>query len=766
MFLAELSGLLGILNRWEEAQGFCLKTVGCGIEIIGPNGEGLFQKGEACDLCHLLISQKEGLTRCLSSYKETCFAEPQVESFSFYCHLGLFNFAFPLLVERRQVACVVAGGILTKEKERDIGNYAAEMGINPKKVKKGLSSLKGVGEDELFTLSSLVKLALSPLIPEITRHLELLLKATEAVRREEFVRIDEVTGLHNRLYLGNRAGEEISRARRKNYPLSLIIFCPDQFEEATTPYGSKIKNLILKETAEILLAFTRKEDVLAKGDQDQFLLLLSDFNQEKALVLAERVERKIKDQIFCQEEGLDIRLTISCGIAQLEKEKNGEELLKKAEKALFFARTKGGKRILLHSKIKEEEAKRCVITGIGLITPIGSGKETFWKAISSGVSGISRITQFNVTDMPVKIAAEVKDFDPLNYMDKKMVNRSDRATQMAIAAARLALSDSGLNLDKEDRERINVIIGSGAGGLSFGEKQVTRFLTSGPEKVSPFLSIIAFSAALSSMVSLDLGTKGPSISVATGCPAGTDAIGYGFEAIRSGKTKLVVAGGAEAALQPVIVHSFYAMKALSTRNDEPERASRPFDARRDGFVIAEGAGIVVLEELEHALKRNATIYGEVLSYASTNDAFHMTAPAPDGKAAGQCFRLALEVAGIKPEEVDYINPHGSSTPLNDKTETFIIKEIFGDYAYKIPVSSTKSMLGHSIGATGAVEAIVCALSITHNFIPPTINYEFPDPECDLDYVPNKGRAKEVNIAFTNSFGFGGKNSALVIGRYK
>ncbi|MDI6794031.1 MAG: beta-ketoacyl-ACP synthase II [bacterium] len=416
--------------------------------------------------------------------------------------------------------------------------------------------------------------------------------------------------------------------------------------------------------------------------------------------------------------------------------------------------------------MKKEEVKRCVITGIGLITPIGSEKEAFWKAVSSGISGISRITQFDATDMPVKIAGEVKDFDPVNYMDKKTAKRSGRATQMAIGAARLALSDSGLDLEKEDRERIEVIIGSGAGGLAFGEKQVTAFLTHGPEKISPFLSIITFSAALSSMVSLELGTKGPSISIATGCPAGTDAIGHGFESVKSGEAELVIAGGAEAPLSPVLVHSFEAINALSLRNDEPKRASRPFDARRDGFVIAEGAGIVVLEELEHALNRGAAIYGEVLSYASTNDAFHMTAPAPDGKAAGRCFRLALEGAGIRPEEVDYINPHGSSTPLNDSTETLVIKKIFGNYAYKIPVSSTKSMLGHSIGATGAVEAIVCALSITNNFVPPTINYEFPDPECDLDYVPNKGREKEVNIAFSNSFGFGGKNSALVLGRYK
>ncbi|MFH0775443.1 MAG: beta-ketoacyl-ACP synthase II [bacterium] len=414
--------------------------------------------------------------------------------------------------------------------------------------------------------------------------------------------------------------------------------------------------------------------------------------------------------------------------------------------------------------MKEEELKRCVITGIGLVTPIGIGKDAFWQALSAGRSGISRITQFDCTNMPVKIAAEVKDFHPEEFMDRKQAKRSDRATQLAIAASQLAIKDSGIN-SEEERERIQVIIGAGVGGLAFAEEQVAAFLQHGPEKISPFLSIITFSGALSSMVSLELGVKGPSITVSTGCPAGTDAIGYGFMAIRKGEAEIVLAGGAEAPIRPVVIHSFYAMRALSLRNDEPEKASRPFDAKRDGFVIGEGAGIVILEELEHALKRGANIYAEVIGYASTNDAYHMTAPAPDGASAAQCFRLALQEAGVGPTDVGYINPHGSSTPLNDRTETKVIKDVFGEYAYKIPVSSTKSMLGHSIGATGAVEAIVCALAITHNFIPPTINYEFPDPECDLDYVPNKGRQAKIDIAFTNSFGFGGKNSALVIKRY-
>jgi 3-oxoacyl-[acyl-carrier-protein] synthase II len=755
---------IGIMNRWQEVQAFCA-DFGFAIQIIGEDGEGVQKRGEGCEPCRLVLTKREGFTKCLASYR-TCFSEKKTEPFSFYCHLELFNFVFPIVTRKLPSACIVAGGIIVDDREKEVLSLMKEIGIEEEKAKKALSSIKIVEKGELSTLQSLVKLALSPLAEEIDNHLQLFVKAKEAVAKEEFVRIDEMTGLHNRLYLTKRAEEEMSRARRMKHPLSLIIFCLDQFENLTDLYGSSAETSILKETAEILLGFTRKEDVLARGMGDEFLLLLPNLAQDKALILAERIERKIKEHTFCEKEGLSLRLTISCGISEFSEEESAEEFLEKAERALLSAKAKGGEKILLHSVIKKEEPKRCVITGIGILTPIGIGKDAFWQNLSSGRSGIDRITQFDVTNMPVKIAGEVKDFDPLDFMDRKSVKRSDRATQFAIAASQQAIADSQLSLDREKKDEIQVIIGAGVGGLSFAEEQVSTFLTNGPEKISPYLSIITFSGALSSMVSLELDLKGASITVSTGCPAGTDAIGYGFFAIKKGETEIVIAGGAEAPVRPVVVHSFYTMHALSLRNDKPEKASRPFDAERDGFVIAEGAGIVILEELEHALNRGAKIYGEVVSYASTNDAYHMTAPAPDGKAAAMCFRLALEEAGISPEDVDYINPHGSSTPLNDRIETLVIKEVFSDSAYKIPVSSTKSMLGHSIGATGAVEAIICALSITNRFIPPTINYEFPDPECDLDYVPNEGREKDVNVAFTNSFGFGGKNSALVIKRFE
>ena len=758
--------LIRFLGKWQEVSDFCRRTLRGNLYLIEREEKALEQKREECQLCQAVLGNPLGKERCLSSYTELfspCVKDK--EFFTFTCHLGLTGFSFPILVEKDQIATLVAGPILVEPKE-DILKKTYGLGIEKRKVTENLKLLKCVSKDELSALSSMVKLAISPLASEIANQYETFQGIEEMRKREELLRVDELTGLHNRLYLVKRLEEEISRARRRKKPLSLIIFNLDQFRQVIDLHNSTIGDIITKETVSLLLGFKRKEDVLCRGEDNEFLLILTHTDQEQASFLAKRIQERINNYLFCQKEGLCLSLTISCGIAQLTEEiSDDSHLIEMAERALFSIKSKGGgRRILFHSQIQDEAPKRCVITGIGLVTPIGLGKDAFWQALSAGKSGISRITQFDCSNMPVKIAGEVKDFNPEEFMGRKQAKRSDRATQLAIGASQLAIKDSGVNLE-EERERMHVIIGSGAGGLAFGEEQVKAFLEKGPEKISPYLSIITFSAALSSMVSLELGIKGPSISISTGCPAGTDAIGYGFMAIRKGEAEIVLAGGAEAPLRPVLIHSFYAMRALSLRNDEPERASRPFDAKRDGFVIGEGAGMVILEELEHALKIGANIYAEVIGYASTNDAYHMTAPAPDGDSAAQCFRLALAEAGVRPADVDYINPHGSSTPLNDRAETMVIKKAFGEDAYKIPVSSTKSMLGHSIGATGAVEAIVCALAITANYIPPTINYEFPDPECDLDYVPNKGRQAKVDIAFTNSFGFGGKNSALVIKRY-
>ncbi|MEW6606843.1 MAG: beta-ketoacyl-ACP synthase II [bacterium] len=414
-----------------------------------------------------------------------------------------------------------------------------------------------------------------------------------------------------------------------------------------------------------------------------------------------------------------------------------------------------------------KKKRRVVITGIGVISPIGIGKETFWEGIQEGRSGGGRITSFKDSFIPVKIAAEVKDFNPLEYMDRKCVKRTDRASQFAIAASRMAIEDANIDLSNENPQKFGVVIGAGVGGFAFGEDQHLKYLRKGYKTVSPFLAVIMFGGAVSSMVSYELKLKGRSITISTGCTGATDAIGHAFETIQNEDVDLIITGGAEAPIRPAIIASFARMGGvLSTYNDKPEIASRPFDKLRDGMVISEGAGSLILEEIEHALKRNAHIYAEILGYAATDDAYHISTPAPDGIEAIRAITLALQKANVKPEDVDYINAHGTATILNDKTETLVIKKLFGEHAYKLKVSSTKSMLGHSIGAAGAHQLVTCALAMENKFIPPTINYEYEDPECDLDYVPNKGHKGNIDVIVVNTCGFGGKNSALVIRRFK
>ncbi|MEW6621069.1 MAG: beta-ketoacyl-ACP synthase II [bacterium] len=765
--------LLNLFNQWEKVQDICEKTIGSGIQIIGVDGKNTLERQYTSPFCQVILDSKPGYQKCIFSYLEGCFWEGALrEGWTiFKCHTGLTNFALPIIIYQKPVAAIVGGRILSDDiDEAKYINYLQELNINPQKAIDALKKIKKISQTEFNTFGRMIRMLIEPLKESVIEHYLLTEKAESITNllkeKEKLIHVDELTGLHNRIYLNERLDEEISLATRKNRPLSVIIFNIDNFRRLNDLYGYAAGDSILKETAEILLSYTRKEDVLIRAEEDEFILILTETKEDNAKILAQRIQTEINNHHFCQKEGLNILLTISCGIATFgDKISNSKELIDKVKQALYTAKSRGGEKIIPFSIVEKEAIRiprRCVITGIGVITPIGFGKKDFWTALCQGTPGISRITLFDASSVPVKIAAEIKDFDPAKYMDKKSLKRTDRETQFAVGAAKLALEDAQIDLTKEDKERIDVIIGAGVGGLAFAEEQIISFIQEGPEKISPFLSIIAFSGALSSMVSLELGLKGASLTIASGCPAGTDAIGYGFNAIRNGEVDVVVAGGAEAPIRPVVITSFYAMNALSLRNDEPQKASRPFDANRDGFVIGEGAGVVILEEIEHAKTRGAHIYAEIVSFATTNDAYHMCAPAPDGKEAARAFKLALQSANISPQEVNYINPHGSSTPLGDRTETLVIKQAFGDYAYHIPISSTKSMLGHSIGATGAVELIVCALAIDKSFIPPTINYETPDPTCDLDYVPNKGREKVVNVAFSNSFGFGGKNSAIVI----
>jgi len=414
--------------------------------------------------------------------------------------------------------------------------------------------------------------------------------------------------------------------------------------------------------------------------------------------------------------------------------------------------------------------RRVVVTGLGVVSPVGCSIEEFWKSLLEGKSGVKRLTCFDPTYFTSKIAAEVRNFDPSGYLSPKEIKRMDRFVQFAVVASKMAVSDSGVNLEKEDRNRIGVLIGSGIGGLHTVEAEHRQFIILGPEKgpdrISPFLIPMLIVNMGTGQVSITLGLKGPSSAVATACATANHAIGDGFRIIQRGDADMMVCGGSEAALTYMGFGGFCALKALSTAyNDQPERASRPFDKNRDGFVMGEGAGIVVLEEAGHAAKRNARIYCELVGYGMSGDAYHMTAPDPEGDGGVRCMWASLHDAGVKPEEVDYINAHGTSTFYNDKIETLAIKKVFGHHAKKLPISSTKSVTGHLLGAAGGVELIASALAIRDGIIPPTINYETPDPYCDLDYVPNKPRAAKVKIAMSNALGFGGHNATLIVRKF-
>ncbi|NGQ93891.1 beta-ketoacyl-ACP synthase II [Brevibacillus sp. SYP-B805] len=410
--------------------------------------------------------------------------------------------------------------------------------------------------------------------------------------------------------------------------------------------------------------------------------------------------------------------------------------------------------------------RRVVITGVGVISPVGNDADTFWKNLLEGKSGIGKITAFDASEYPTQIAGEVKNFDPEQFMDKKEVRRTDRYVQFALAAAKMAVAQSKLEITEGNAERVGVYIGSGIGGLATWEEQHSLLLEKGPRRVSPFFIPMMIANMASGLISIEFGAKGPTSSAITACATGTNAIGDAFRLIRYGDADVMITGGAEATIRPMAMAGFCAMKAMSTRNDEPEKASRPFDKDRDGFVMGEGAGILVLEELEHAKKRGATILAEVIGYGMSADAHHITAPAPGGEGAARCMKNALRDAGVEPDEVGYINAHGTSTDLGDIAETLAIKQVFGDHAYKLAVSSTKSMTGHLLGATGGIEAIATAFALRDQMLPPTINLENPDPECDLDYVPNVARPAHVQVAISNTFGFGGHNATIVLKRYE
>ncbi|KAB3535200.1 beta-ketoacyl-ACP synthase II [Alkaliphilus pronyensis] len=410
--------------------------------------------------------------------------------------------------------------------------------------------------------------------------------------------------------------------------------------------------------------------------------------------------------------------------------------------------------------------RRVVITGIGSITPIGNTVEEYWNSLLSGVSGIDYITKFDTSDYPTRIAAEVKGFNPEEHIDKKEARKMDRFTQFAVAASLMAMKDAGLKIEDIVAEKFGVILGSGIGGIETLENQHQRLMEKGVKRISPFFIPMMISNIGAGHVSMCLGAKGPNTTIVTACASSTNAIGEAYRVIKGGSADVMITGGMEASITPLSIAGFCSMKAMSTHNEAPKKASRPFDLNRDGFVMGEGSGILMLEELDHALKRGAKIYAEVVGYGMSADAYHITAPSPEGEGAARSMELALSDADIPYQSIDYINAHGTSTPYNDKFETMAIKSVFKEHAKDISISSTKSMTGHLLGAAGGIEAIACVLAIKEDVIPPTINLENPDPECDLDYTANKAKKREVNYALSNSLGFGGHNATIIIKKYR
>ncbi len=412
------------------------------------------------------------------------------------------------------------------------------------------------------------------------------------------------------------------------------------------------------------------------------------------------------------------------------------------------------------------ENRRVVVTGLGSITPIGNTLADYWAALLAGRNGIGPITLFDPSRHACRIAGEVKGFNPHDYMDRKEAKRMDRFAQFAVSASKQALADANFTINALNAEQVGVVIGTGIGGLKVMEDQQEVYLSRGPDRCSPFMVPMMIANMASGLTAIHTGAKGPNICTVTACAAGSNAVGDAFRLIQRGYAQAMICGGAEAAITPLSVAGFAAMKAMSTRNDDPAHASRPFDSDRDGFVLGEGAGVLILEEMDHALSRNASIYAEIVGYGMTCDAYHITSPIPGGEGAGRAIQLALKDGGLTPEHVSYINAHGTSTPANDSNETAAIKTALGDAAYRIAVSSTKSMTGHLLGGSGGIEAVAAVMAVAHDQVPPTINLCNPDPECDLDYVPNSSRSQPVDVALSNSFGFGGHNVTLAFKKYR
>ncbi|MFA5877699.1 MAG: beta-ketoacyl-ACP synthase II, partial [Candidatus Paceibacterota bacterium] len=524
----------------------------------------------------------------------------------------------------------------------------------------------------------------------------------------------------------------------------------------------------------------RQAEVATRYDNNRFAIIMPECDHEQAFRLAERIRKNIVIKSFGRAGNADIQLTASFGITAMYEDMTSERLIEKAEQMLAQSKSDGGNKIRLspmQGVIQRDKQtpyvyvpnatkkRRVVITGLGPIAPNGIGKDAFWSGVKNGISGIRTISSFDTSELPVKFAGEIVDFDPRDFTMAKNARRLDRFTQLAVAGAKLAVNDASIRIEKINKDMVGVATGTAFGGFCYAAKELARVNIEGQMRVSPYLPSAMLFGASSSQISIELGFTGPSTTFSTGCNSSADAMSFAFDQIKSGRSDVFLVGGTDSPLMPTVVAGFSVVRALSERNENPQAASRPFDLGRDGFVLGEGAAFLVFEELDHAMSRNAKIYGEFLGYGMTCDAYHMTRPEPAGRGMIASMKQALAQASISKTDIQHINAHGSSTPLNDAVETKAIKDVFGDHASNLTVISTKSMIGHSMGAPPALELAATLLAMENEFVPPTINYETPDPDCDLDYVPNVGRQQKISMAMSNSFSFGGKNTCIVVSKY-
>lgn len=780
--------LIGLFEGWEKVQELSEHLSGVKAQLVDAQGNFISGREALPLFCRLVLSSKIGETRCRQCYESHSLSKTAVakKHVIFKCHAGLENIVFPLAIEGNPAGAIACGRGLnprTRPDDRGFQTLAEELGVKFEEMELAVGGLATIDTAELSSHAKVLQPFTDLMAGTIFRYFNLIEKSEELIvaakQSEAMSSLDRLTGLFNRRYFDSRLASEVSRAARYHHPLALILMELDEFDSRTDAYGLMLKDIVLKEAADEMLKTARQAEVVARFDDDRFVVIMPECDHEQAFRLAERIRKSIAVRPFGKDSGLDIQLSMSFGISAMGKDIDADQLVERAEQVLAQAKSDGGNKIRInpmqgvvpqgvntpHIFIPSTAKKRrVVITGMGLVTPNGVGKDAFWEAMKHGKRALGPISLFDASKLHSQIAAEVVNFDPSDFMSARDARRMDRFAQFAVAASRMAVEDA--NLKDHDATRMGVRLGTNVGGIGFAEDQHSLLIEKGPRYISPFLAIAFSIGSSSSQISLAVGAKGTSLTIGGECTSGASAIACAYDEIINNKAEIMLAGGAEAPIRPIFMSALDAIRLLSTRNEDPKKACRPFDLERDGLVIGEGAALFVLEEMDHAIKRNASIYGEMLGYGMTCDAFHMVQPDPEGTAAVQAIMNALEASGLRPNDIDYVNAHGSSTQLNDAVETRIIKIAFGDSAKNLPVSGTKSMTGHAIGAVAAIEFATTTLAIRDGYLPPTMNYEVPDPDCDLDYVPNRGRSQEIDYAISNSFGFGGKNAILTLAKFQ